>query len=124
MLCLTVGANCQEQIKRDIDGLREGFIPELKMKEAHRPLDFKNEFRLVFSASYHFYKAFISSQDANNCAFHPSCSTYAFETLQTNGILGIFDAFDRLTRCNGFSPDKYPAHNKSQHFYDPVKKIR
>ena len=90
---------------------------------ANYPLEFENEFKLIFSAIYHFYKSFVSSQDANNCAFHPSCSTYTFETIRENGVLGIFDAFDRLTRCNGFSPEKYTKHQHSEQLYDPVEKI-
>ncbi len=121
--CLTVPALSQDKIEEDIEKLSAVFSPEVKNPAVRKPLDFSNEFSLIFSASYHFYKAFISSQDANNCAFYPSCSTYALETIQVNGLLGIFDAVDRLTRCNGFSPKKYPIHNESQHFYDPVKKI-
>jgi putative component of membrane protein insertase Oxa1/YidC/SpoIIIJ protein YidD len=49
---------------------------------------------------------------------------YALNTIKTNGILGILDAIDRLTRCNGMSPEKYPIDKSSQRFYDPVKKIR
>lgn len=123
MFCLTAPAVSQNLIEKDIEQLSAGFIPEVNESEHNYPIDFKNEFRLVFSAFYHFYKAFISSQDANNCAFHPSCSTYAFETIKTNGLLGIFDTFDRLTRCNGFSSDKYTKHTDTQHLHDPVEKI-
>ncbi len=123
MFCLTAPAFSQNLINKDIEQLSSGFKQEVNKSIDNYPYDFKNEFRLIFSASYHFYKSFISSQDANNCAFYPSCSTYAFETIKTNGILGVFDAFDRLTRCNGFSSDKYTKHIDSQHFYDPVKKI-
>ena len=123
LFCLSVQVYSQNQIKSDADKLSIVFSPEIKRTKVNRQLDFKNEIRLIFSASYHFYKVFISSQDANNCAFYPSCSTYALETLQTNGFLGMFDAIDRLTRCNGFSPNKYSVHSESHHFYDPVKKI-
>ena len=122
-ICLTVPAVSQGLIEKDLDQLSESFKPEVKKPKETYPIDSKNEFRLIFSASYHFYKSFISSQDANNCAFHPSCSSYAIETITTNGIIGIFDAFDRLTRCNGFSPNKYDKHIESQHFHDPVRKI-
>ena len=123
MFCLTAPAISQNMINQDIEKLSLGFKQEVENSRANYPIDYKNELRLIFSASYHFYKSFISSQDANKCAFHPSCSTYAFETIKTNGILGVFDAFDRLTRCNGFSSSKYTKHTDAQHFYDPVKKI-
>jgi len=122
---LTGIANSQDLIERDIERLAGSFKAEAqhdKNVNTER-LDFKNEFRLLISTAYVLYKSFISSQDANNCAFHPSCSTYAYQSIKTNGILGIFDAFDRLTRCNGFSPEKYPAYKNTRQFYDPVKKI-
>jgi len=106
-----------------LDRLTSGLAIEEKRVNDRETVDFRNEITMLLTASYHFYKAFISSQDANNCAFHPSCSTYALETIRLNGLLGIFDAIDRLTRCNGFSPDKYQIHDESQHFHDPVKKI-
>lgn len=114
----------QDLINNDIERLRQDMDNKEAISKPHAPIDLKNEIRMIASAAYHFYKAFISSQDANNCAFHPSCSTYAYETIKLNGLLGIFDAFDRLTRCNGFSPEKYHTHGDSPHFYDPVKKIR
>lgn len=114
----------QDLISSDIERLRSETDKTETRSKSQVPVDFKNEIRMITSAAYHFYKAFISSQDANNCAFHPSCSTYAFETIKTNGLLGIFDALDRLTRCNGFSPEKYHTHEDSPHFHDPVIKIR
>jgi len=121
---LTIPVLSQNIIQKDIIQLRSGFNSDLEEKEDNYPIDFRNEVSLIFSASYHFYKSFISSQDANNCSFYPSCSTYAIETIKTNGLMGIFDAFDRLSRCNGFSSDKYHKHTDSHHLHDPVKKIR
>jgi len=123
IFCLTVPVYSQDKIANDLERLSEVFAPEAKNPEVKRTVDSKNEFSLILSIAYNFYKAFLSSQDANNCAFHPTCSTYAVETLKTNGILGIFDAIDRLTRCNGFSPEKYSTHSESKLFHDPVKKI-
>ena len=107
----------------DIKQLGAIFKPKSEDVTVKRSVDYKNEITLLLSAAYNFYKAFLSSQDALNCAFYPSCSTYAIETIRTNGLLGIFDAIDRLTRCNGFSPEKYTKHKDSPHFHDPVKKI-
>jgi uncharacterized protein len=86
-------------------------------------IDTKNEFRLLLTGGFAFYKTFISSQDGMKCTFHPSCSVYAINTIQTNGLLGILDAIDRLTRCNGISPEKYHIHEPTQRFYDPVEKL-
>ena len=124
-ICLSLQANSQDLLLKDIDRLDSNFQvgSEEKGKDPVMRLDYQNEIRLLLSSVYVFYKTFISSQDANNCAFHPSCSTYAYESIKTNGLLGLIDTFDRLTRCNGFSPEKYPAYNNSRLFYDPVKKI-
>lgn len=123
IFCLTVPAYSQDKIANDLERLSEVYTPEPKNTRVKRTVDSKNEFTLILSLAYNFYKAFLSSQDANNCAFYPSCSTYTVETLKTNGFMGIFDAIDRLTRCNGFSPEKYSTHSESKHFHDPVKKI-
>lgn len=84
--------------------------------------DTKNEVQTVFSGLFLFYKYFVSSQDVISCVFYPSCSVYALQTIQTNGILiGTMATFDRLCRCNGLNPDKYEIHKESRLFYDPVQ---
>jgi uncharacterized protein len=87
-------------------------------------IDPTNEFKLILTGGFTFYKTFISSQDGVKCTFYPSCSVYALNTIKTNGLIGVLDAIDRLTRCNGISPEKYPIHEPSQRFYDPVEKLR
>jgi putative component of membrane protein insertase Oxa1/YidC/SpoIIIJ protein YidD len=94
------------------------FKPEYSLK-----VDPTNEIKLVLTGGFAFYKTFVSSQDGMTCTFYPSCSSYALSTIQTNGILGVLDAIDRLTRCNGLSPEKYHIHETSQRYYDPVRKI-
>lgn len=82
----------------------------------------KNEIEQILSISFLFYKSFISSQDAVSCSFHPSCSVYALISIKEKGIFwGVLNAIDRLTRCNGFSPEKYDIHSDTQLLYDPVK---
>jgi uncharacterized protein len=81
-----------------------------------------NEFQWIGYGLFLFYKTFISSQDASTCAFYPSCSTYALQSLKKNGLLiGTFSAFDRLTRCNPLSPEEYIVHPETKKFYDPVE---
>ncbi len=68
---------------------------------------------------YNNYKRYISSQDGNRCSFHPSCSTYFIQSVQLNGIvLGSIQAFDRLMRCNGLSPEKYEIDLERKTFID------
>lgn len=97
-------------------------VKEKKQQEAHT-IRFDNEIQLILTGSFAFYKRFISPQDALHCSFYPSCSAYALKTLQENRLLGIFDAIDRLTRCNGFSPEKYQLYHQGHLFYDPVQRI-
>ena len=68
-----------------------------------------------------FYKKFISSQDSGDCNFYPSCSVYGTQSFQKLGFLkGLFNTFDRLTRCNGLNRKDYHIHKPSNLLYDPV----
>lgn len=106
----------------ELDSLSALFSEEevpLREKWGIKPAS--NEVGFVFNSAFYFYKAFISSQDDNVCAFSPSCSVYAIRSIQGRGALaGILSAFDRLSRCNGLSPEKYPK-TKEGLLYDPVK---
>ena len=76
----------------------------------------KSETDFLFTSLFIFYKSFISSQDGSSCTFTPSCSEYMLEAIRKKGIIvGAMAGFDRLTRCNGLSPEKYK--------FDPVKKV-
>ena len=80
-----------------------------------------NEFQLLASRLFLFYKHFISSQDATQCSFTPSCSVYAIRAIQQQGfLLGIINFFDRYTTCNNLSPERYPRHPETHLLYDPV----
>jgi putative component of membrane protein insertase Oxa1/YidC/SpoIIIJ protein YidD len=79
---------------------------------------------IVVSGLFMFYKHFISSQDSQHCSFTPSCSVYAVETIKKQGFfIGILDTFDRLTRCNGLSPENYDHDMKQRLLIDPVTNI-
>jgi uncharacterized protein len=80
-----------------------------------------NEVEAVVSGLFLIYKEFFSSQDANRCAFYPSCSLYSILSIKNKGLVkGGIMTFDRLTRCNGLSPEKYEADYKSRSYLDPV----
>lgn len=67
-----------------------------------------NELEVVFTGLFLFYKFAFSSQDANKCTFHPSCSEYGLIAVKKHGApLGILSTLDRLQRCNGLSPELY-----------------
>ena len=80
-----------------------------------------NELQTIFSGLFVFYKTFISSQDLQKCAFIPSCSEYAIRAVKQQGIIiGILNAFDRLSRCNGLSPEEYELDEQTNKFKDPL----
>jgi putative membrane protein insertion efficiency factor len=58
------------------------------------------------------YQRVVSPWLGTRCRFEPSCSRYAIEAIQTQGILrGLALAVARLLRCHPFHPGGY----------DPVK---
>jgi putative membrane protein insertion efficiency factor len=104
--------------------LHEVFAPKKAEKHTHNQYLKKssNELEATFALAYTVYKNYISSQDMGNCVFHPSCSTYAIEALQTdNPFVAYVKIFDRLSRCHGFSkPGQYPQYKNTGLLYDPV----
>ena len=54
------------------------------------------------------YQRFISPLLARRCKYHPTCSAYALQALESYGILrgGALAAW-RLLRCNPFSHGGY-----------------
>lgn len=80
-----------------------------------------NELQMLFSGLFLVYKSFISSQDAVSCTFIPSCSEYGMQSIKKLGMArGLMNTFDRLTRCNGLSPEKYSIDPKTHLLLDPL----
>jgi len=76
------------------------------------------------SVSQQLYKKLFSNLDGDNCAFHPSCSTFFVQAVhKTNFIIGTLLFIDRFTRDLNYAKgyNNYPLY-KDGHFYDPVKK--
>jgi hypothetical protein len=115
--------NANTQTNTEVNSFKNLFKPVESSPDYSLKIDNKNEFRLILTSVFSFYKTFVSSQDGMKCTFYPSCSVYALNTIKTNGLIGVLDAIDRLTRCNGINPEKYHIHEPSQRFYDPVEKI-
>jgi putative component of membrane protein insertase Oxa1/YidC/SpoIIIJ protein YidD len=65
---------------------------------------------VVLYPFYWLYKQGVSSQDGSMCSFHPSCANYGLNAVSSHGILGIFLAMDRVTRCHGIYPQFYTPH--------------
>ena len=114
LLAVSAGnPSCLAQTSSDFSLLKvsnDRHTPEYK----HYVTRSSNEVQFVFSALFLFYKSFISSQDMPSCKFHPSCSEYALLTIKRHGpVIGLLDAFDRLSRCNNSSKNELPI--------DPVR---
>jgi putative membrane protein insertion efficiency factor len=64
--------------------------------------------RRVAVAPLRVYRRVISPALPPRCKYHPSCSAYAAEAIETYGVLrGVVLASWRLLRCNPFSHGGY-----------------
>ncbi len=99
------------------------FAEKIKIKDQYEHVhENTNEIQFLFSGLFLFYKSFISSQDAQSCSFTPSCSVYALEAVKKQGVLkGMLNGFDRLSRCNSLSPEKYKIDPETSLLIDPLK---
>ena len=65
------------------------------------------------------YQLFISPLLAPRCRFHPTCSQYAIEAVQTHGAFrGMWLALRRLLRCHPLHPggdDPVPPAKPGSH---------
>ncbi len=113
-------ADIYGQLASDLHTLKDVFRKEQDARWVEET-EIRNEFQLLFSGLFLFYKSFISSQDGQECTFTPSCSVYGMKAVKEKGVLkGIFLTFDRLSRCNGLSPEKYSIDPETGKFYDPI----
>ena len=54
------------------------------------------------------YQRLVSPLLGPRCRFHPSCSQYALEAIDTHGALrGVWLALRRLLRCHPLHPGGY-----------------
>ncbi|MBI4398275.1 MAG: membrane protein insertion efficiency factor YidD [Candidatus Omnitrophica bacterium] len=54
------------------------------------------------------YQVAFSPYLGSHCRYYPSCSHYAFESIQKRGVsLGIFQSILRILRCNPFFAGGY-----------------
>jgi uncharacterized protein len=110
------------QSKTEINSLRDVMNNDSPKTVYAIARDNHNEIQFVFSGLFLFYKTFISSQDMQRCTFTPSCSEYAIQAVKQQGvIIGILNAFDRLSRCNGLSPEEYYIDEQTHKFKDPLE---
>jgi hypothetical protein len=102
------------ELKRNLPGQQESIY----IKSAKQ---YNSEFDFFFGALFILYKKYISSQDASSCSFTPSCSEYALLAIKKQGLFeGLFNFWDRFSRCNGMSPENYPVDEINKVLVDPV----
>jgi putative membrane protein insertion efficiency factor len=75
------------------------------------------------SAPIRFYRRFLSPLTPPSCRFHPTCSAYALEAIETHGpVRGLSLAIRRLLRCHpisflgggsGLDPVPHHRHHRS-----------
>lgn len=59
-------------------------------------------------SSIRIYRIAVSPFLGSNCRFHPTCSAYAIEAVERNGVLrGLALAGRRLLRCHPYHPGGY-----------------
>lgn len=121
IILFLVSNKSMAQTQHDVDRCRHLFDANNQKTSFKEYTSRGNEIKFIASTFFMVYKEFISSQDYISCVFHPSCSIYAIQAVQKQGVIGVFNAFDRLTRCNGLSPEHYMLHKETQLFYDPVE---
>lgn len=106
------------QSKEEINALR-GVIQTSQKKIYKEAKGNKNEVQYLFSGLFLFYKTFFSSQDLTVCTFTPSCSEFGILAVKKSGlVMGGIKTMDRLTRCNGLSPEKYEIDYKAKLLID------
>jgi len=94
---------------------------ETKISDEKYSLQIKSPADLIFGGLLLFYKNLISSQDGPVCHFTPSCSVYGYQSIQKHGlVIGILNAFDRITRCNGKNAADYEKDEKTGLLIDPA----
>jgi len=113
----------QSQILIDDKELITIFQGKKQKIDYAKPLkESKNEIDILLSASFLFYKTFISSQDKPSCVFSPSCSVYSVEAFKEKGaFFGWLYTFDRLSRCHPLvKPSHYHYDIKNKRYHDPI----
>jgi len=114
-------ANGQQIVDNELSKLFAYATPE-KIDYSKPLKKSTNEIKMLLSATFLFYKKFISSQDKPSCVFSPSCSVYAIKAFQKKGFfLGWLYTFDRLSRCHPLvKPTHYKYNSKIQRYEDPI----
>jgi len=71
----------------------------------------------ILLAIIRFYRNYISPMTPPTCRFHPTCSQYGMEAIETHGALkGSYLTSKRILKCHPFHPGGYdPVPPKEEH---------
>jgi len=62
-----------------------------------------------------FYRRYLSKLKPPTCRFYPTCSQYAIECIQRQGVfIGLIKIFWRIIRCHPFSRGGYDPPIKNR----------
>ncbi|GAB2608087.1 hypothetical protein GCM10027035_00410 [Emticicia sediminis] len=118
LLSLSLSFQLKAQSKAEVNLLR-GVIQTPQKRVYKEAKGNRNEVQYLFSGLFLFYKTFFSSQDLTVCTFTPSCSEFGILAVKKSGVvMGGIKTMDRLTRCNGLSPEKYAIDFKEKLLID------
>ncbi|MCD6098119.1 membrane protein insertion efficiency factor YidD [bacterium] len=93
-------------------------LDSLETEEAVDTLDTRTV-SCFFEAAILFYQHFITTQDAQECQFRPSCSEFALASFRlTDPVQAYLMTTDRLIRCNP-TARKYYDKDKENFLVDP-----
>ena len=94
----------------DVERAEKNSLHKKRMRSILNLFDFA--LRKIFEAVIKLYRLLISPFLGNNCRFHPTCSRYAIDALNTKTFFqAILLIIKRISKC-------HPFHNGG---YDPVK---
>lgn len=117
LFCFVLGTKAQS--KAEIQEM----LPDVRNDSSYCLKEIDNDVSAIKGALY-FYKNYVSSQDASQCSFYPSCSEYAVIAIKKQGLIkGLINFSDRFQRCNGKSPEQYELIPGKHLLFDPVRDI-
>jgi len=107
-------------LKLKLEGERSINKPYKELRKSHH-----NEVQFLMNHSFMLYKSLISSQDISSCNFSPSCSEYALQAVNKQGMItGLINFIDRFSRCNGLNSENYSFTGEKNLLYDPVRNVK
>jgi putative membrane protein insertion efficiency factor len=79
--------------------------------------DRESDVKALLQAAIRAYRFLLSPMLGSNCRYHPSCSAYALEAIETHGALsGSWLALRRIGRCHpwgGMGHDPVPGARRA-----------